>query len=392
MGQFKPMVKMATTEPSVVLKLKKGGSVFGHKPMKKMDGGVMDALAASRSDQRVPPRVTAGAPMAGAAPARPGLAARRRAMMAKRGMAAPVMAKKGGEVESSKMHAEEMKELKGVKKELKSHEAKPASKAHKGLKGGGGVKMGPAGYKNGGVIKSTKGETIMHTAKRDNSPAQTGGVRNGNAGGYKKGGKVMCKADGGAMRYVEGNVVGTPPGKTNTSTGGVRKGNAGGYKKGGVAKKFARGGQVLQDDGRPEKMPQGKKRPTAPVSISQLSGTFKKGGKVTKKADGGGMVSNVERDLVSERERKGYEDHYKREAAENRAMREAMNPMNWLRSARDALKKFGEGSVSNIERGLNNKTTEGSGSVSDVERKLTITPPRNQKRGGVAKKRYGVSC
>lgn len=302
MGQFKPMVKMATTEPSVVLKLKKGGSVAGHKPMKKMDGGVMDSLAASRSDQRVPPRVTAGAPMAGAAPARPGLAARRRAIMGRRGMAAPMMSKKGGEVESPKMHAEEMKELKGVKKELKSHEAKPASKAHKGLKTGG-VVMGQCGYKkggavkkyaSGGIIKTDKGvgpynTTEMHTAKRDNSPAQTGGVRNGNAGGYKKGGKVMCKADGGAMRYVEGNVVGTPPGKTNTSTGGVRKGNAGGYKKGGVAKKFARGGQVLQDDGRPEKMPQGKKRPTAPVSISQLSGTFKKGGKVTKKADGGVM-------------------------------------------------------------------------------------------------------
>ena len=51
MGQFKPMVKMETTEPSIELKLKKGGSVAhkkmkadtssGHKPMKKMmDGGI----------------------------------------------------------------------------------------------------------------------------------------------------------------------------------------------------------------------------------------------------------------------------------------------------------------------------------------------------------------
>lgn len=289
MGQFKPMVKMMTTEPSVVLKLKKGGAVAGHKPMKKMDGGVMDSLATSRRDQRVPPMVTAGAPMAGAAPAKPGLAARRRAIMGRKGMAAPVMAKKGGEMESRKEHAKEMKEIKGVKKELKAHEAKPASKAHKGMKTGG-VAMGAAGYKNGGIIKSEKGvgpynTTEMHTAKRDNSPAKTGGVRNGNAGGYKKGGKVACKAEGGVMRYVEGNVVGTPPGKTNTTTGGVRKGNAGGYKKGGVAKKFARGGLI--DDGRPEKMPQGMKKPTPPVSISQLSGTFKKGGKVAKKADGG---------------------------------------------------------------------------------------------------------
>ena len=31
MGQFKPMVKMETTEPSVILKLKKGGHVSSNK-------------------------------------------------------------------------------------------------------------------------------------------------------------------------------------------------------------------------------------------------------------------------------------------------------------------------------------------------------------------------
>jgi len=55
MGQFKPMVKMMTTEPTVELKLKKGGHVnrkhegkehHGHKAMHHMmDGGVMGALA-----------------------------------------------------------------------------------------------------------------------------------------------------------------------------------------------------------------------------------------------------------------------------------------------------------------------------------------------------------
>lgn len=287
MGQFKPMVKMMTTEPSVVLKLKKGGAVAGHKPMKKMDGGTLDALATSRTSQRMPPAVTSGA-----SPARPALAARRRALMGRRGMAAPMMAKKGGEMESKAMHAKE-----ATKAELKAHADKPASKAHKGLKTGG-VVMGQGGYKkggavkkyaHGGVIKSTKGETIMHEAKADHSPAKTGGVKMGNAGGYKKGGRIACKADGGAMRYVEGNVVGTPAGKTNTTTGGVRKGNAGGYKKGGAAKKFARGGLI--DDGRPEKMPQGHKKPTPPVSISQLSGSFKKGGKVSKMQAGGAPVT-----------------------------------------------------------------------------------------------------
>ena len=48
MGQFKPMIKMETTEPSVELKLKKGGHVsmkkkseHGHKAMEHhFDGGV----------------------------------------------------------------------------------------------------------------------------------------------------------------------------------------------------------------------------------------------------------------------------------------------------------------------------------------------------------------
>jgi hypothetical protein len=55
MGQFKPMVKMMTTEPTVELKLKKGGSAHkkmkhggdaDHKPMQsKMNGGIMGALS-----------------------------------------------------------------------------------------------------------------------------------------------------------------------------------------------------------------------------------------------------------------------------------------------------------------------------------------------------------
>jgi len=50
MGQFKPMVKMYTDEPSVILKLKKGGKVHhkgmkaeehGHKSMHEASGGMM---------------------------------------------------------------------------------------------------------------------------------------------------------------------------------------------------------------------------------------------------------------------------------------------------------------------------------------------------------------
>ena len=82
MGQFKPMVKMETTEPSVILKLKKGGHVGmkskgenGHAPMKKMDGGVMGALAGTPA---LVGRPAVNAPVA--SPGRPSMMARRKAM------------------------------------------------------------------------------------------------------------------------------------------------------------------------------------------------------------------------------------------------------------------------------------------------------------------------
>jgi hypothetical protein len=95
------------------------------------------------------------------------------------------MKKAGGEMESKAMHAKEMRDLKGVKKELMAHEDKPASKGHKGLKTGG-----IAGYKTGGIIQKFA----------------TGGVVNG-AAGYKDGGfaKVACKDGGGFKAMKKGN-------------------------------------------------------------------------------------------------------------------------------------------------------------------------------------------
>ena len=107
--------------------------------------------------------------------------------------------------ENMKMDKAQDKAL--IKKAFKQHDMQE----HKGGKGTklslktGGVAMGAAGFAKGGGVKLV------------------------NAGGYKMGGEVMS--------YVDGNVVGTPPGKTNTTTGGVRLGNAGGFKKGGSAKK-----------------------------------------------------------------------------------------------------------------------------------------------------------
>jgi hypothetical protein len=260
MGEFKPMVKMETTEPSVILKLKKGGHVnmkhgkeeHGHKRM--ASGGMADMMSGST-----------------AAPAMARATMGRRKPMIKPPMPAPAM-KKGGRAEGGETKAEhkaEMKAIKGIGKELKSHESKPASKAHKGLKTGGVVEA-QGGYKSGGIIKSTKGHTKMDHAKRDNVKPGTGDVKMNKPAGYKS---------GGAARFVDNNVVGTPPGVTNRKTGDVKLSNAGGYKKGGAAKKhYATGGEVKT--GRAVAMPQGAKKPSPPVSIDRLAGTFKKGGGV----------------------------------------------------------------------------------------------------------------
>ena len=261
MGQFKPMVKMMTTEPSVELKLTTGGSATfarmkaegipkmgDKKPVGKMDGGVMGALA-GRSPV-VPPM---GAPGAARAMAAKRMARRAPGMSNPTAMAAAPMRpamKKGGEMESPKMHKAEMKAIKGVGKELEMHEGKPASKAHKGLK-------------TGGIAKSTKPGAY-----------KTGGVVDGQ-GGFKNGGIIKSTND------TSKKVNTAHPNHNSAPTGDVKLGNGGGYKKGGAAKKhFATGGAV-NDSGHAVAMP--KKKPSAPVAISQLSGTFKRGGEV--KAD-----------------------------------------------------------------------------------------------------------
>jgi len=318
MGQFKPMVKMVTTEPSVELKLKSGGAVE-----KKMQmGGALAAAPAAGPAMRAPAR---GGMMPAGAPGKPSMAARRRAMMAGPTGAAPAgpagmagrMMKEGGDT-------------------LSEHAAKPASKAHKGLKTGG-VVDGQGGYKSGGIIKSKVGKTTkMDTAKPDHSPAKTGDVKMGNAGGY--------------------------------ATGGVAKANAGGYKKGGAAKKaYATGGLV--DSGRPVAMPQGAKKPSKPVSINQLSGTFKKGGAVMMKEGGKADVppKGVEDTIQTARNERDYRAWEKSQVEENKAAAQSAGSM-----------------FSSIPRKLKEifspaKAASAPGAVTKTEKSVTVTP---KKRGG----------
>jgi len=369
MGQFKPMVKMMTTEPTVELKLKKGGSV------KKADGGMMGSPMSAEMPSSMSSSMPArGGLTMGKAPMKPSMAMRRKAMMG-RSMTPPMASpapmsatpmKEGGKADMSQDKAM-------IKKAFKQHDMQE----HKGGKGTklalkkggmmgggkmatGGVAMSQGGYKAGGII-STEGQggeyrnTKMHTSKSDHASGKTGSVKLGNGAGYKAGGGV--KGQG-----IEGNVSGTPPGVTNTKTGGVRLSNAGGFKKGGSAKKYARGGAVVQDDGGAQEMPQGRKKPSAPVSITALSGTFKKGGSVRKMSNGG--------DTIIDRETARMNAEKASEKSENQAMREAI-----LGAPSRALQR-----VKGFLGGVGNKPDLPAGSVTKTKESVTVAP--GKKRGG----------
>lgn len=269
MGQFKPMVKMETTEPSVILKLKKGGHVAMNR------GGEYGYANMRSKGMNTAPDAAYAAPAA--APKAPSVMARRAAM------AAPLM-KKGGKMEK---HEDAAQDRAMIKKAMagkkfasggttKVVDGDKTDKAH----GTGDVKMGKAaGYKTGGTIEGNEGKfknTKVVDGDKHDSASGTGKVRMSNAGGFK---------DGGSTNWENRPANSAKPGKSNTTTGEVKEANAGGYKRGGSAKKhFATGGSV-NDAGHAVAMP--RKPVSKPVSNTAQSGTFKKGGKVMHKADGG---------------------------------------------------------------------------------------------------------
>jgi len=343
MGQFKPMVKMMTTEPSVELKLKKGGKVE-----KKMQMGGDPMAAPQAAAPSMPAR---GGALTGAAPMKPSLAMRRKAMRAMPPGAAPAgpvgqagrMMKEGGE--SKSMHAAEMKKMAKTAADLKEHAGKPASKAHKGLKKGGmacatgGVVNGQGGFKKGGMACATGGVAMSQ-------------------GGYKKGGKVKKMAEGGLPKS---GIINTEnqggkyrntkmdtaeyTGKSGNKTGGVKLGNGGGYKKGGMA--CATGGVAKSN-----------------------AGGYKKGGAAKKFADGGmtgyAPVSEEERQLAAEVLGPGYMSDEERRYLQQEMMREMKRPHNQMRP---------EGNVTEVER--------------EVVRKIPMKRPEPQIKGPARKYAQG---
>jgi hypothetical protein len=345
MGQFKPMVKMETTEPSIELKLKKGGSV------KKADGGMMGAPMGSPMGSAMPAR---GGMMPVARPKRPTMAARRAAML---GM------KEGGE--SKGMHKAEMTKMKGLEKELKSHESKPASKGHKGLA-------------TGGIAKSTKPGGYA-----------TGGVVNGQ-GGYKKGGAIaksgIINTEGQGGEYRNTKMDTAKPDTNSAPTGEVKLGNGGGYKKGGATKKRYATGGAVNDSGRAVAYPA--KKPSAPVSNDRQSGTFKKGGSVTPAQKKEQSAFKSENATAMKQAKAQSNLKYQSggsvtdlsKGAYDKSIGPSKEEMDMAKTIRDIPSKLYEGAKSLFTSKDKDKP---AGSVTKTEKSVTVSPAK--KRGGAVK-------
>jgi hypothetical protein len=324
MGQFKPMVKMYTDEPSVILKLKKGGKVKskaagqseGFKSMAsnttKMFEGAEDGVApkkpsmAARRKAMNPNQYASGGkvahkqmgggmsggagalggttPMGSGAAAAPmggamgpmnraalaGMNPKNRAARAAMVRRALMGMKKGGSTAA---------ECARLEKELEHHKALSASKAHGKASGG---KIDSAETKT--TLKNSVkpfAKTKMDTAHKDKSHGPTGEVKEGKPGGYKMGGSIM----GNEGPYENTKMVTAGKGKTGGTTGGVRMSNAGGYKDGGKAMKYASGGAI--DSKMTRTTVEGGNWENRPANTSKPGKTNTKTGEV-KKSNGGG--------------------------------------------------------------------------------------------------------
>ena len=424
-GGFKQMPKMETTEPSVILKMKKGGHVntkhlekgeHGHAPMSsgakyresmeaesgsspkkpsmsdrkkamnpnfkgggkvhKLDGGAMVAPGGAN-------------PQAMAAMANPAM----RAAMAKKAimqramagqqMARPAMGgapamggglqpgmKKGGK-------AGDMAQDKAmIKKAFKEHDAQE----HKGDKGtkiklkSGGV----AGYVN----------TKMHDGDKKDRAHGAGEVKDGKPGGYAAGGTIT----GNAKQYAKTKVHDDDRNDSAHGTKGVRMSNAGG---------FAKGGNVDWEN-RPADTAKAGPVNTKTGEVKEANaGGYKHGGKASKKAYAtGGSVNDegkavkmprhfvsrpVANSLQSGTFKKGgrvkkfddggstSNDQYTvkdPKAVSDKASREledALNPMGMVKDLYGKAKSY---------------FTPPAGSVTKTEKSVTVAP--GKKRGGSA--------
>ena len=338
MGQFKPMVKMFTDEPSVILKLKKGGKVSskaakqeeGFKSMASNNAKVFEdaenGVAPKRpsmSERRkamnpnqyakggkvVNKQMGGAMPMQGApAPAMPMVPAAPQAMgrqalmgmtpnkrMARAAMVQKALSgmKKGGSADPKCCAA--------LEKELKHHESLSMAKAHPMKKASGGaIDRDETRTTIEGNTKKFVNTKVDDGSKKDRAHG-TGIVKEGKPGGYATGGSIPADTDkkfnkgrvvmggtieGNAKDYATTEMHQAKPDRSSSNTGGVRMANAGGFKKGGKVPGI---GNAIEHDGdwenRPaDGTPPGKTNTTTGNVKLGNGGGFKRGGHASKKA------------------------------------------------------------------------------------------------------------
>jgi len=351
MAEFKQMPKMMTDEPSVILKMKKGGHVHskhkakeehGHKPMHHMaHGGHTKHHEAMEAEHGHSPKKPSlherkkamnpnfkgggkvahkadggmmGSPMANpaamAAMASPAI----RAALAKRALAQRAMAsaplqpgmKKGGK-------AGDMAQDKAmIKKAMAQHDAqehKGGKGTHLKLKSGGGLQKKAEAFETKTTIEHDEKpyvKTKMRDGRKTDRAHGTGEVKEGNAGGFKHGGHAHKKHRYASGGTITGNVKMYENTKVDDGdhndpahgTKGVRMSNAGGFKHGGKAKHHYAHGGTIEHDGDWENRPADTAKPgkvntkTGEVKEANAGG-FKHGGHASKKAYAtGGSVND----------------------------------------------------------------------------------------------------
>ena len=426
MGQFKPMVKMMTTEPSVILKLKKGGKVAskaagqseGFKSMASNNAKVFEdaengvapkkpSMAARRKAMN-PNQYAKGGKVAhkqygGAMPAAPGAMPGATApspmpmqAMGRAALAGMAPAKRNARAMAVRRALSGMKdggsaECKALEKELKHHESMSASKAHGKASGGSIDKAMTKTTIEGNAGKYAK--TKMDTSKVDKAHG-TGKVKVGNAGGYAKGGNVS--------KFVNTKVVDGDKADKAHGTSGVKMGNGGGYKKGGNVPGLT---SATIEGGNWENRPADTSKPgvtnTTTGGVKEANGGgYKMGGSAKKAyATGGNVVSDgkaekmprhfvskpVANSLQSGTFKKGgkvkkFEDGGSSgdkytvkdpKAVSDKASRELEEAMNPLSMAKELYGK------------AKNFFSPSAGSVTKTEKSVTVSP--GKKRGGSAK-------
>ena len=402
-GGFKQMPKMDTTEPSVILKMAKGGHV-NTKQLAKAENG----FAPMSSNPKYRESMEAES---GNAPMKPSMSARRQAMNPNYNKGGKVVKKSLGGmigklvagIKGSPATGAIPKIVEAVKAIPK--DAAPAPIANKmGMSGLNGAvpkiveaikgkatpqmiataKSGMQGAvskampnmrgifrKDGGSADMSQDKAMIKKAMKQHDAQEhaggkgtklslkTGGVTKGNGGGYKtggvalgqggyaKGGIINTEGQGGEYRNTKMDTAKVD--RSPAKTGDVKLGNGGGYKAGGKASKkaYATGGNV-NDEGKAVKMP--KHFVSRPVANSLQSGTFKEGGSTSD-------------DQYTVKNPKAVSDKASRE------LEDALNPIGMVKELAGKAKDY---------------FVPPAGSVTKTEKSVTVSP--GKKRGGRASK------